>query len=68
MEYQGYVGKGEFDAESGIFHGEVVNARDVITFHGRSLREAEIAFRESVDDYRAFCMARGELPNKPMKN
>ncbi len=32
MEYKGYVGQFEFDDETEIFHGEVVNTRDVITF------------------------------------
>jgi hypothetical protein len=29
MEYKGYIGKVDFDDEAGIFHGEVVNIRDV---------------------------------------
>ena len=29
MEYKGYVGKVEFDDEAGIFHGEVLDTRDV---------------------------------------
>lgn len=36
MEYQGYLGKVEFDDEAAIFHGEVINTRDVITFQGKS--------------------------------
>jgi predicted HicB family RNase H-like nuclease len=65
MEYQGYVGKVEFDDEAGIFHGEVLGTRDVITFQGRSVAELETAFRESIDDYLAFCKQRGEEPDKP---
>ena len=65
MEYKGYVGKVEYDDEAGIFHGEVVNLRDVITFQGESVDELRRAFRESVDDYLAFCAARGEEPEKP---
>ena len=34
MEYKGYVGKVEFDDEAGIFHGEVLDTRDIITFQG----------------------------------
>lgn len=64
MEYKGYIGKVEFDDEAGIFHGEVVNTRDVITFQGKSVAELKKAFRESVDDYLAFCAARGEQPDK----
>lgn len=65
MEHEGYVGKVEFDDEAGIFHGEVINTRDVITFQGTTVAELKKAFRDSVDDYRAFCQARGETPEKP---
>jgi predicted HicB family RNase H-like nuclease len=49
----------------GIFHGEVIDARDVITFQGRSVDELETAFQDSTDDYLAFYKQRGEEPNKP---
>ena len=65
MEYKGYVGKVEFDDEAGIFHGEVLDTRDVITFQGQSVDELKTAFQESIDDYLAFCKQRGEEPNKP---
>jgi predicted HicB family RNase H-like nuclease len=65
MKYKGYVGKVEFDDEAGIFHGEVLDTRDVITFQGNSVDELKTAFRESIDDYLAFCKQRGEAPNKP---
>jgi predicted HicB family RNase H-like nuclease len=65
MEYKGYIGKVEFDDEAGIFHGEVIDTRDVITFQGQSVAELKTAFEESIDDYLAFCTQRGEEPNKP---
>jgi predicted HicB family RNase H-like nuclease len=65
MEYKGYIGKVEFDDEAGIFHGEVIDTRDVITFQGKSVAELKSAFQESIDDYLAFCKQRGEEPNKP---
>jgi len=34
MEYKEYFAKVEFDDDAGIFHGEVINLRDVITFEG----------------------------------
>ena len=64
MEYKGYVGKVEFDDEAGIFHGEVLDTRDVITFQGRSVDELKTAFQESIDDYLAFCKQRGEEPRQ----
>jgi len=65
MEHKGYLGKVEFDDEAALFHGEVVNTRDVITFQGQSVAEWKKAFRDSVDDYLAFCAERGEEPDKP---
>jgi predicted HicB family RNase H-like nuclease len=65
MEYKGYVGVTECDEESAIIHGEVINTRDVVTFQGESIAEVKKAFHESVDDYLAFCKARGEDPDKP---
>ena len=65
LEYKGYRGDVSFDGEAGIFHGEVVDTRDVITFQGRSVEELEQAFRDSVEDYLEFCQERGEEPDKP---
>lgn len=65
LEYKGYRGEVSFDADAGIFHGEVVDTRDVITFQGRSVEELEEAFQDSVDDYLEFCQERGEEPDKP---
>jgi predicted HicB family RNase H-like nuclease len=31
MEYKDYIGKVDYDDEAGIFQGEVVNVRDVIS-------------------------------------
>jgi predicted HicB family RNase H-like nuclease len=65
MEYKGYIAKVEFDSDAKLLHGEVVGIRDVVTFQGESVSELNNAFRASVDDYLAFCKARGEEPDKP---
>jgi predicted HicB family RNase H-like nuclease len=65
MEYKGYTGHIEFDAEAGLFHGEVIDTRDVITFQGTSVDDLQKAFRDSVDDYLDFCKERDEKPDKP---
>jgi predicted HicB family RNase H-like nuclease len=36
-----------------------------VTFEGSSFAEVEADFRGSVDDYLAFCAARGEVPDRP---
>ncbi|UHC18267.1 type II toxin-antitoxin system HicB family antitoxin [Methylobacterium currus] len=60
--YQAVV---ESDDEAGLFHGEIVNLRDGVTFQGRSVDELKQALAESIDDYVAFCRARGEEPEEP---
>ncbi len=66
MEYKGYVARVELDDEANLFHGQVLHLRDVITFQGQSVDELRAEFAASVDDYLAFCAARGEEPEKPL--
>ncbi len=65
MEYKGYFAKVEFDDEANIFHGEVINLRDVVTFKGETVDALRKAFHDSVEDYLEFCSKRGEKPEKP---
>lgn len=64
MQYKGYIGHVHFDDEANIFHGQVIGLKDVITFQGTSVSELKQAFKESVDDYLAWCKERGEKPEK----
>jgi len=63
LEYKGYLGTVE--ADDGAFFGRVTGLRDVVTFEGDTFARVERAFRDSVDDYLAFCAARGEAPDRP---
>jgi predicted HicB family RNase H-like nuclease len=65
MQYKGYTGKLTVDAEAGVIFGTVANLRAVVTFQGESVKEAEQAFRDSVDDYLDFCREKGLEPEKP---
>lgn len=65
LRYKNYVGKVEYDGESKIFYGVVINLKDVITFQGTSVDEIEKAFRESIDDYLEWCKNDGVEPEKP---
>jgi predicted HicB family RNase H-like nuclease len=65
MQYKGYLGAVEYDDEAKLFHGDVLNMRDVITFQGTSVEQIEQAFRESVDDYLEWCKEDGVAPEKP---
>ncbi len=65
LKYKGYTGYAEFDDEVGLFHGEVLDLRDVITFQGTSVEELEREFRNSIDDYLEFCEERSEESDRP---
>jgi predicted HicB family RNase H-like nuclease len=64
MKHKGYIGHVEYDDEAKIFHGEIVGLRDIITFQGKSVEELEQAFKDSIDDYLAWCKEREEKPEK----
>ncbi len=65
MKYKGYQAAVTYDDEIGIFHGEVINIRDVVTFQGKSVRELEKAMKESIEDYLDYCVEIGVEPQKP---
>ena len=65
MEYKGYFGVVDYDAEAKIFHGDIINTRDVITFQGTTVSEIEQAFKDSIDDYLSWCEEENVTPEKP---
>ena len=60
LGYKCFVGRVEFDSKADIFHGEIINTRDVITFQGRSVKELRKAFVDSIEDYLVFCEEQDE--------
>ena len=59
IKYKNYMAKVEFDDEANVFHGEVANIRDVVTFQGTTVQKLHRAFKDSIEDYLAFCKKRG---------
>lgn len=66
FEHKGYKGSiTTVDKDASLFHGRVVGIQDVVTFEGKGVADLVKAFRDSVDDYLAFCAERKETPEKP---
>ncbi|MDI6026474.1 type II toxin-antitoxin system HicB family antitoxin [Corticibacterium sp. UT-5YL-CI-8] len=63
--YKGYSGSIEFDSDDMVFHGRVQGIRDIVTFEAENAEQLVKAFRDSVDDYLAFCAERGQQAEKP---
>ena len=62
LEYKGFQGEYSYDKSSGLYHGEVIVIRDVVTFQAARQRDMEKEFRNSVDDYLSFCMYLDRYP------
>jgi len=60
MTNNGYSAYVDLDDEARISHGKVLDTKDVITFQGSSVTELRKTFKDSIDDYLAFCKKRGE--------
>ena len=65
MTHKGYSGVAEIAYDTGMIYGRVVGLRDVVTFQGETVAEAQQAFRDSVDDYLELCASRSEPPEQP---
>lgn len=63
--YKGYTGTVEFDEDDMVFHGRIVGIGDIVTFEAETAPDLVQAFRDSVDDYLAFCAERGKPADKP---
>lgn len=66
MEYKGYVGVFTFDEKLELFIGRVSNSKTPITFQGKSMESLEYAFKDSINEYLAWCKKIGKDPEKPL--
>ena len=65
LQYKEYIANIAYDPDIDSFMGRVINARDVITFYGKSTEDLHREFEISVDDYLAYCREEGLDPGKP---
>ena len=65
MTYKGYAARIDYSDEDGCFVGHIAGIKDIVGFHGESVKELRAAFEEAVDDYLAACERSGRAPQKP---
>jgi len=65
MTYRGYAARVEYSDEDGCFIGRIAGIRDIVTFHGDSVKELRAAFEEAVEDYTETCESEGLVPQRP---
>ena len=64
MTYKGYAARITYSDEDGLLIGHIAGIRDVVGFHGESVRELRAAFEEAVVDYLDTCAKLGRAPQK----
>ena len=62
MTHEGYIATIERNEAAGLFHGEVINMRAVLTFQAHTLDDLRVAFSDTVADYLHWCRERGKKP------
>jgi predicted HicB family RNase H-like nuclease len=53
LHHKGLQGSIAFNPEDGVFHGRLVDVRDLVTYEAPDRNGLEQAFCEAVDDYLA---------------
>jgi predicted HicB family RNase H-like nuclease len=54
FEYNGYIGIAEYDEESKLYQGNVIDIKDPVTFQGLNEYDTEQSFYNSITDYLNF--------------
>jgi predicted HicB family RNase H-like nuclease len=55
LQHKQYIALIVYDEEFQLFHGEIINLKDVITFQATSIEHLEDAFEDSIEDYLEWC-------------
>ena len=64
LKYKDYYAQIAFDPSADSFHGRVIGIQDVIDFYGRTPEELREEFKNSVEEYLAWCAEEGTRPEK----
>lgn len=67
MQYKGFYGSIEYDADDLIFFGKLEFIRSLVSYEGESASDITKAFENAVDDYLAMCEKENLTPEKPFK-
>ena len=62
MKLDDYIARIDYDEDREVFHGRIINIRDVVNFYGATLSELKQEFRNSLDCYLEVCAERGQAP------
>ena len=67
LEYKGYTGSIEYSKEDDLLYGKVLGIKGLISFEGKTGKELELDFIETIDEYLLDCKEQEITPEKPFK-
>ncbi len=67
LEYKGYTGSIEYSAEDGLLYGKALGIRGLLSYEGKTGKDMENDFHETINDYLEDCNRIGIKPEKPFK-
>lgn len=65
MMHKGYTARVEYDERDNLFVGRILGIRNIISFHGESVKQLRTEFEHAVKDYLTDCKKEGVSPEKP---
>lgn len=65
MPHKGYTARVEYDERDNLFVGRILGIRNIISFHGETVRGLRAEFELAIKDYLADCEEQGIRPEKP---
>ena len=65
MTYKGYRGTVAYTVEDGLFFGQVLGIRGLISYEGKNKDALRVCFEEAIDEYLYDCAISGRLPQAP---
>lgn len=51
MKYKGFTGSIQYSKKDSLMVGSVLDVKDTLCYHGKTLQEATAAFKQCVDNY-----------------
>jgi len=65
LEHRGYQGTIEYTSEDGVYYGEVLGIKGLISYEGNNESELKVNFEETINFYLSSCDQDGRKPMRP---
>ena len=67
LTYKNYIGSVEFSEDDGLFFGQLLGIKALVSYEGTNASELIADFHSAVDDYLRYCEENNKSPELPYK-